>query len=35
MKGAVINIDMTAKPNKNRGVKADDVPFSLSTAEKK
>jgi len=30
MKGANIDIKMTAKPNKNRGVKDDDVPFSLS-----
>jgi predicted alpha-1,2-mannosidase len=30
MKGAVINIKMTDQPNKNRGIKEDDVPFSLS-----
>jgi predicted alpha-1,2-mannosidase len=30
MKGAVINIKMTPQPNKNRGIKEDDVPFSLS-----
>lgn len=30
MKGAVIDIDMTAKPNQNRGTKNSDVPFSLS-----
>jgi predicted alpha-1,2-mannosidase len=30
MKGAVINMDMAAKPNKSRGIKASDVPFSLS-----
>ncbi len=30
IRGAVINIEMTGKPNKNRGVKEDDVPFSLS-----
>jgi len=33
MKGAIIDIKMTAQPNKNRGIKADDVPFSLSTAK--
>ena len=31
MQGAVINMDMTAAPNKSRGVKATDVPYSLST----
>jgi predicted alpha-1,2-mannosidase len=31
MKGAVINMDMTSTPNKTRGVKASDVPYSLST----
>ena len=31
MKGAVINMDMSATPNKTRGVKASDVPYSLST----
>jgi putative alpha-1,2-mannosidase len=30
MQGAVINMDMTAKPNKSRGIKDTDVPFSLS-----
>jgi predicted alpha-1,2-mannosidase len=30
LKGAVINIGMSSKPNKNRGIKDDDVPFSLS-----
>jgi predicted alpha-1,2-mannosidase len=30
MKGAVIDIKMSAKPNKSRGIKDDDVPFSLS-----
>jgi predicted alpha-1,2-mannosidase len=30
MQGAVINMDMTATPNKTRGIKASDVPYSLS-----
>jgi len=30
LQGAVINMDMTAKPNKQRGIKAADVPYSLS-----
>ncbi len=30
MKGAVINYNMSAKPNKQRGVKDSDVPYSLS-----
>jgi predicted alpha-1,2-mannosidase len=30
MKGAVINIDMSATPNKTRGIKDADVPYSLS-----
>jgi predicted alpha-1,2-mannosidase len=30
MQGATINIKMTAKPNKQRGIKDEDVPFSLS-----
>ncbi|WP_179413261.1 GH92 family glycosyl hydrolase [Mucilaginibacter sp. E4BP6] len=30
MQGAVINMDMTAQPNKQRGIKAADVPYSLS-----
>ena len=30
MKGPVIDLKMTAQPNKNRGIKDDDVPFSLS-----
>jgi predicted alpha-1,2-mannosidase len=30
MKGAVIDIDMSAQPNKNRGIKSNDAPFSLS-----
>jgi predicted alpha-1,2-mannosidase len=30
LQGAVIDMDMTAKPNKTRGTKAADVPFSLS-----
>ena len=28
--GAIINYNMSAKPNKQRGIKASDVPFSLS-----
>ena len=31
MQGAVINMDMSATPNKTRGVKISDVPYSLST----
>jgi len=31
MQGAVINMDMSATPNKTRGVKTSDVPYSLST----
>jgi predicted alpha-1,2-mannosidase len=31
MQGATINLNMTAQPNKSRGIKNDDVPFSLST----
>jgi len=30
MKGVTIDIKMTAKPNKQRGIKDEDVPFSLS-----
>ncbi len=30
IQGAVINYNMSAKPNKQRGIKATDVPFSLS-----
>ena len=30
MKGAIININMTAQPNKQRGIKDEDAPFSLS-----
>jgi putative alpha-1,2-mannosidase len=30
-KGAVINFDMIAEPNKNRGSKKEDFPYSLST----
>ena len=30
LQGAIINMDMTAKPNKQRGIKAADVPYSLS-----
>ncbi len=30
MQGAVINMDMSATPNKARGIKASDVPYSLS-----
>ncbi len=30
LKGAVINVDMTAKPNEKRGVAATDYPYSLS-----
>jgi predicted alpha-1,2-mannosidase len=30
MKGAVINFTMNAAPNKKRGVKTEDVPYSLS-----
>jgi putative alpha-1,2-mannosidase len=30
MKGAVINFDMSAKPNKQRGIKDADFPYSLS-----
>ena len=30
LQGATINMDMTAKPNKQRGIKAADVPYSLS-----
>lgn len=30
MQGAIINMDMTAVPNKTRGIKASDVPYSLS-----
>jgi len=30
MKGAVINIKMSAQPNKNRGIRDEDVPYSLS-----
>ena len=30
MQGAVINMDMSATPNKVRGIKASDVPYSLS-----
>ncbi len=29
--GAVLNFDMSATPNKQRGTKAEDVPYSLST----
>ena len=31
LKGAVINIGMTAKPNKQRGIATADYPYSLST----
>jgi len=31
MQGAVINMDMSSTPNKTRGIKAADVPYSLST----
>jgi predicted alpha-1,2-mannosidase len=30
LQGAIINMDMTPKPNKQRGIKATDVPYSLS-----
>ncbi|HYK77546.1 MAG TPA: GH92 family glycosyl hydrolase [Daejeonella sp.] len=30
MKGAVINFDMSANPNKNRGTKEEDFPYSFS-----
>ena len=30
LKGATININMSSKPNKSRGIKDNDVPFSLS-----
>jgi len=29
-KGMVIDIDMDAKPNKNRGIKDKDLPYSFS-----
>ncbi|RFZ85285.1 glycoside hydrolase family 92 protein [Mucilaginibacter terrenus] len=31
LKGAVLNFDMSASPNKTRGIKTEDVPYSLST----
>jgi putative alpha-1,2-mannosidase len=31
MKGAIINMDMSQTPNKTRGIKTSDVPYSLST----
>ncbi|WDF70808.1 GH92 family glycosyl hydrolase [Sphingobacterium oryzagri] len=31
IKGATLNFDMRAEPNKNRGVNKSDLPFSLST----
>ncbi|MNK07520.1 Glycosyl hydrolase family 92 [compost metagenome] len=31
MKGATIDIEMSAQPNKKRGVKKEDYPYSLST----
>jgi predicted alpha-1,2-mannosidase len=31
MQGAELNFDMSATPNKQRGIKAEDVPYSLST----
>jgi len=30
MQGAVINLDMSAQPNKQRGIKEADFPYSLS-----
>ena len=30
MQGAIIDIDMSEKPNKNRGVNKEDYPYSLS-----
>jgi predicted alpha-1,2-mannosidase len=35
LKGAVINISMSAKPNKQRGIATVDYPFSLSTDKHK
>ena len=34
MKGAVIDIDMTDTPNKTRGIKPEDAPYSFSVNEK-
>ncbi|MDR6196753.1 GH92 family glycosyl hydrolase [Siphonobacter sp. SORGH_AS_0500] len=34
MKGATINFQMSAKPNKQRGTAASDAPYSFSTAKK-
>jgi predicted alpha-1,2-mannosidase len=31
MRGAVIDIKMSAQPNKKRGIKEEDLPFSMST----
>ena len=33
LKGAVINVTMDSKPNKNRGITAADLPYSFSTAK--
>ena len=30
-KGALLNFNMSARPNKTRGIKAEDAPYSLST----
>jgi len=30
MQGAVLNFDMSAAPNKQRGLKESDFPYSLS-----
>jgi hypothetical protein len=30
MQGAIINFDMSPQPNKQRGIKAVDFPYSLS-----
>ena len=35
MQGAVLDVDMSATPNQQRGIKPDDFPYSFSTAEAK
>ena len=34
MKGATINLKMSAKPNKERGTKEEDLPYSFSKEKK-
>jgi putative alpha-1,2-mannosidase len=35
MKGGMVNIEMRATPNTQRGIQAEDMPYSFSIDEKK